>query len=145
MADGRAWPGFQLRFCPICGAETGTHREPDAKHGEVVAYHDHDEPKTGVRCRFGQNRSWNPGHARPSAMPAPIRRSHVVHASEHDRQHGDADRNVRGHGDAEHQDQDGDQDGEDPVAFIMRIILSRPPGPQKIRHTFQNFTTTKPQ
>lgn len=52
MADGRAWPGFQLRFCPICGAETGTHREPDAKHGEVVAYHDHDEPKTGVRCRF---------------------------------------------------------------------------------------------
>ncbi|QBP30253.1 hypothetical protein KDW77_gp39 [Mycobacterium phage Pinnie] len=52
MADGRNWPGYQERFCPICGAKTGTHREPDAKHGEVVAYHDHTEPKTGARCRF---------------------------------------------------------------------------------------------
>ncbi|QFG10121.1 hypothetical protein PBI_LEMURIA_41 [Mycobacterium phage Lemuria] len=57
MADGRAWPGFQLRFCPICGAETGTHREPDAKHGEVVAYHDHVEPATGVRCRMAGERA----------------------------------------------------------------------------------------
>lgn len=58
MADGRAWPGFQLRFCPICSAEVGTHREPVADvRGELVVYHDHDEPQTGVRCRMAGERA----------------------------------------------------------------------------------------
>lgn len=53
MADGRRWPGFRLRFCPVCAAETGTHRQPvDDDRGELVIYHDHDEPQTGVRCRM---------------------------------------------------------------------------------------------
>lgn len=52
MADGRAWPGYQRRFCPVCRRETGTHREPvDDYRGEVVIYHDHDDT-TGRRCRM---------------------------------------------------------------------------------------------
>ncbi|AHJ86589.1 hypothetical protein Jolie2_39 [Mycobacterium phage Jolie2] len=59
MADGRAWPGFQLRFCPVCRrADVATHREPVSdERGEVVAYHDHTEPKTGVRCLFAGERA----------------------------------------------------------------------------------------
>lgn len=53
MADGRAWPGHATRFCPVCAAETGTHRQPvDDERGEVVIYHDHNEPATGIRCRM---------------------------------------------------------------------------------------------
>jgi glycerophosphoryl diester phosphodiesterase len=51
MADGRDWPGWSLRFCPVCGQRTGTHRIPDEKHGELVVYHDHDDT-TGERCIF---------------------------------------------------------------------------------------------
>lgn len=54
MADGRAWPGRTIRFCPVCGQRTGTHRIPtppgDAR-GELVVYHDHDDA-AGVRCIF---------------------------------------------------------------------------------------------
>lgn len=58
MADGRHWPGYQRRFCPTCSAETGTHREPvDDERGELVVYHDHDEPKTGIRCRMAGERA----------------------------------------------------------------------------------------
>lgn len=59
MADGRAWPGYQLRFCPVCRrADVGTHREPVSDdRGEVVAYHDHTEPATGVRCLFAGERA----------------------------------------------------------------------------------------
>lgn len=58
MADGRAWPGYQLRFCPVCRrADVGTHREPDATHGEVVAYHEHTEPATGARCLMAGERA----------------------------------------------------------------------------------------
>lgn len=59
MADGRAWPGYQLRFCPVCRrADVGTHSEPvNDDRGEVVAYHDHTEPATGVRCLFAGERA----------------------------------------------------------------------------------------
>ncbi|ABE67297.1 hypothetical protein SEA_PINKYOSHI_40 [Mycobacterium phage PinkYoshi] len=57
-SDGRPWPGFTVRFCPVCSAETGTHREPvDDHRGELVVYHDHDEPATGVRCRMAGERA----------------------------------------------------------------------------------------
>lgn len=52
--DGRAWPGFTTRFCPICRGEAGTHREPVSDdRGEVVVYHEHDEPATGRPCHMG--------------------------------------------------------------------------------------------
>jgi hypothetical protein len=42
MADGRAWPGFQIRFCPVCAQEVSTHRNPtDDERDEVVVYHRH--------------------------------------------------------------------------------------------------------
>lgn len=58
MADGRHWPGWSLRFCPVCKAKVGTHREPvnDARR-EVVAYHDHAEPATGIRCLMAGERA----------------------------------------------------------------------------------------
>jgi hypothetical protein len=50
MADGRPWPGYQLRFCPVCGAECGTHRTPVGDDRvEMVTYHDHED-ETGRRC-----------------------------------------------------------------------------------------------
>lgn len=58
MADGRNWPGWSIRFCPVCRAEVGTHREPVGDdRGEVVAYHDHDEPVTGIRCLMAGERA----------------------------------------------------------------------------------------
>lgn len=52
MADGRCWPGYQLRYCPLCHVDTGTHLEPvDDDRGELVVYHDHDD-QSGVRCRM---------------------------------------------------------------------------------------------
>lgn len=58
MADGRAWTGLQLRFCPVCRADVDTHRERvDDERGEVVAYHDHTEPATGVRCLMAGERA----------------------------------------------------------------------------------------
>ena len=57
MADGRAWPGFQLRCCPVCGVEVGTHRERvDDDRGEVVAYHDHQDT-SGRRCVMALERA----------------------------------------------------------------------------------------
>ncbi|MCV7226094.1 hypothetical protein [Mycolicibacterium komossense] len=57
MADGREWPGFQIRFCPVCRTETGTHREPVGdKRGELVAYHDHND-SSDVRCRMAGERA----------------------------------------------------------------------------------------
>ncbi|ASR77241.1 hypothetical protein SEA_AVOCADO_40 [Mycobacterium phage Avocado] len=50
MADGREWPGYQRRFCPVCRGEVGTHRTPvDDERGELVTYHDHPD-STGARC-----------------------------------------------------------------------------------------------
>ena len=57
-ADGRPWRGHQRRFCPVCSAPTGTHREPVAdQRDELVVYHDHTEPTTGVRCRMAGERA----------------------------------------------------------------------------------------
>lgn len=52
MADGRHYPGYQRRKCPVCAADVGTHREPVSDHrGEVVAYHDHNDGSRR-RCRM---------------------------------------------------------------------------------------------
>lgn len=49
MAD--AWPGYAVRFCPVCGRETGTHREPvNDDRREVVVYHDHCDGMPGRTC-----------------------------------------------------------------------------------------------
>ncbi|AKF14476.1 hypothetical protein SEA_FLAGSTAFF_39 [Mycobacterium phage FlagStaff] len=57
MADGRDWPGFQVRFCPVCRTEVGTHREPvDDQRGELVAYHEHQD-STGARCLMAGERA----------------------------------------------------------------------------------------
>lgn len=40
--DGRAWPGYSVRFCPVCAQEVGTHREPvNDERDELVVYHPH--------------------------------------------------------------------------------------------------------
>ena len=65
MADGRAWPGFQLRCCPVCGVEVGTHRERvDDDRGEVVAYHDHQDT-SGPALRDGARTGRDPGRGVP--------------------------------------------------------------------------------
>lgn len=51
MANGRAWPGYAIRFCPVCGRETATHREPvNDERKEVVVYHDHWDGQPGRIC-----------------------------------------------------------------------------------------------
>lgn len=43
-SDGRAWPGYRLRFCPVCRREVGTHREPvNDERKDLVVYHQHDD------------------------------------------------------------------------------------------------------
>lgn len=50
--DGRAWPGYAARFCPLCGREVGTHREPtNDERGEVVIYHQHNDT-AGHTCQM---------------------------------------------------------------------------------------------
>lgn len=40
--SGKAWPGYAIRFCPVCHQETGTHRKPvEDRRSEVVEYHQH--------------------------------------------------------------------------------------------------------
>lgn len=40
--DGRAWPGYGVRRCPVCAQGVASHREPANDEGdEVVVYHDH--------------------------------------------------------------------------------------------------------
>lgn len=52
MADGRHYPGYQRRKCPVCAVDVGTHREPVAdERGEVVTYHDHNDGSRR-RCRM---------------------------------------------------------------------------------------------
>ncbi|AYD84626.1 hypothetical protein SEA_PAITO_41 [Mycobacterium phage Paito] len=55
--DGRLWPGYAVRFCPVCAQEVATHREPvqdDRK--ELVVYHDHWDT-IGKPCRMGGKRA----------------------------------------------------------------------------------------
>lgn len=57
MAEGRARPGYQSRFCPVCAQGVSTHREPvEDDRGELVTYHDHSDG-SGVRCRMAGERA----------------------------------------------------------------------------------------
>lgn len=50
-------PGYTMRFCPICGVKTGTHREPvDDDRNELVVYHPHNDT-IGKPCRMGGQRA----------------------------------------------------------------------------------------
>lgn len=60
MADGRAWVGYAVRFCPVCGQRVGTHREPvDDDRRELVVYHPHDDTTVAAptRCDMSDKRA----------------------------------------------------------------------------------------
>lgn len=58
MADGRAWPGYTIRSCPVCGREAGTHREPvKDERKEMVVYHDHYDGQPGRTCLMAGKRA----------------------------------------------------------------------------------------
>ena len=51
-SDGRAWPGYAVRFCPVCRRRVGTHRQPiDDEREELVMYHQHNDT-AGVQCEM---------------------------------------------------------------------------------------------
>lgn len=59
-ADGRAWIGYTVRFCPVCGQRVGTHREPvDDYRRELVVYHQHNDTNTTApaRCLMADRRA----------------------------------------------------------------------------------------
>lgn len=56
-SDGRAWPGWAIRFCPVCGQMVDTHREPVTdERREVVVYHQHWDT-LGKRCLMSEERA----------------------------------------------------------------------------------------
>lgn len=56
--DGRAWPGFQKRFCPVCGRPVDTHREPINDHRkEMVVYHQHTDTTMTSPCPMAGKRA----------------------------------------------------------------------------------------
>lgn len=56
-AEGREWPGYEPRFCPVCNQKVGTHREPtNDERLESVVYHQHWDT-IGKTCRMSNERA----------------------------------------------------------------------------------------
>ncbi|ANU79751.1 hypothetical protein BI023_gp41 [Mycobacterium phage Sneeze] len=52
-SDGRPWPGYTVRFCPVCRRHAGTHRaQVNDERKELVVYHQHDDT-AGRPCPMG--------------------------------------------------------------------------------------------